>query len=88
MAAMVRAKAGKLERLPGWVTDNATSVRREAEPYRTMTPAERRAVTHQCCRSALTLLRRSGYAERALTLVDPLPSSTVAALARLRRREG
>jgi hypothetical protein len=70
------------------VTDNATSVRREAEPYRSMTPAQRREITHRCCRAAMALLRRSQHAERALSLVDPLPPSTVAALARLRRRAG
>lgn len=74
----------KLERLPAWVVDNATSVRREAEPYRAMTPAARWEITHRCCRAALSLLRRSPYAERALTLVDPLPPSTIQALARLR----
>jgi len=77
-----------LERLPGWVTDNLTSVRNEAEPYVAMTTAERRAIVHACCRSALELLRRSPHAERALSLVDPLPASTVAALARLRRTTG
>ena len=74
----------KLERLPAWVVDNATSVRREAEPYREMTSAARWEVTQRCCRAALSLLRRSPHADRALTLTDPLPPSTVQALARLR----
>ena len=74
----------KLDRLPGWVVDNATSVRREAEPYRDLTPAARWEITHRCCRAALSLLRRSPHAAQALNLVDPLPPSTVLALARLR----
>ncbi len=78
----------KLDRLPGWVVDNTTSVRREAEPYVAMTPAERRAIAHQCCRSALEMLRRSPFAERALELVDPLPESTLTALAKLRQSRG
>jgi hypothetical protein len=81
----VRHAAGvPLARLPGWVVDNATSVRREAEPYRSMTPAERWEITRRCCRSALAMLQRSPHAERALAHVDPLPPSTVEALARLR----
>lgn len=78
----------RLERLPGWVVDNTTSVRREAEPYVTMTPAERRAVAHQCCRAALEMLRRSPFADRALDLVDPVPESTRVALAKLRKSRG
>lgn len=71
-------------RLPGWVVDNATSVRREAEPYRAMTPAERWEIAQRCCRAAHAMLQRSPHAERALAHIDPLPSSTVEALARLR----
>ena len=87
LAAFSRVKHAaemKLDRLPAWVVDNATSVRREAEPYRALTPAARWEITRRCCRAALSMLRRSPHADRALTLVDPLPQSTIDALARLR----
>ncbi len=73
-----------LDRLPGWVIANDASVREEVEPYLDATPAQRLAATRACCRSAIGVLRYHFDPERALTWVDPLPDSTVAALARLR----
>lgn len=76
-----------LERLPGWVVDNATSVRQEVAPYVDATAAERWAATRQCCRAALTVLRYHFDPSRALAFVDPVPESTHRALERLRRAE-
>ncbi len=73
------------KKLPGWVVDNAESVRREAEPYRHMTPPERAAVMAAACRGAAKLLAARNDREALLRTRDPLPPSTVAALERLRR---
>ena len=70
--------------LPKWVTSNAESVREEAAPYVHLTPAERGALMAAACRAAARLLKARPDAERVLDLVDPLPKSTEAALARLR----
>jgi hypothetical protein len=72
--------------LPGWVVDNAESVRREAEPYRTMTPAGRAALLAAALRSAMRLLRCRSDARAALDHSDPLPESSLRALARLRQQ--
>jgi hypothetical protein len=74
----------KLDRLPGWVIDDATSVREEVAPYVGASSAERLAVTRACCRSAIRTLKYHFDPQRALAWSDPLPSSTRAALARLR----
>jgi len=74
----------RLERLPGWVVDNDTSVRREVSPYIGMTMAERWEVTRRCCRSARSLLRFHGDPQRALDHCDRLPESSIRALERLR----
>ena len=65
--------------------DDAESVRAEAEPYREMTPEQRGALMAAACRAAARMLRSREDAEAALTYEDPLPESTVLALARLRR---
>ena len=71
--------------LPGWVVGDADSVRAEAAPYREMTVDQRQILLAAACRAAARILRHREDAELALALVDPLPPSTVRALARLRR---
>ena len=71
--------------LPGWVVDNVESVRREAEPFRSMTAAERAVMLAAACRSAMRLLRCRSDAHEILDHTDPLPESSCHALARLRR---
>jgi hypothetical protein len=73
-----------LAKLPGWVVDDVTSVREEVAHLRNTTPAERWELARRCARDALWALRLGDRAERALEYRDPLPESTVAALARLR----
>lgn len=75
-----------LEKLPGWVVDDVTSVREEVAPYVGATPAELWRHTEDCARDAMWAVRASGLAERVLAYEDPLPASTIAALARLRAR--
>jgi hypothetical protein len=75
----------RLERLPGWVVDNATSVRDEVAPYVAMTRSERWAATRRCCQAAAAMLRFHRDPRRALEHRDPLPESTRRALDRLRR---
>lgn len=77
----------RLSRLPGWVVDNATSVADEAAPYVSMTAAQRWEATKRCCQAASAMLRFHRDPEVALMYRDPLPESSVAALARLRRAE-
>jgi hypothetical protein len=74
----------RLHKLPGWVTSNEESVRREAEPYRHMTPAERLALGARASRSALAVVMQSPHRHTALTYRDPLPATSQQALARLR----
>jgi hypothetical protein len=76
-----------LERLPGWVVDNATSIRAEVEPFRQMSMRERWDATIRCCAAASTMLRFNRRPERALEHRDPLPESSQRALRRLRASE-
>lgn len=71
-------------RLPGWVTSNAESVRRETEQSRTQTPEQRWADVVAACDTLRLYWSIPGYAERVKQAVDPLPASSVRALARLR----
>ena len=77
-----------LDELPGWVVDEAESVRREVEEWRGLTPAELWRLAEVCARDALWAAKASGQGERVLSYQDPLPESTVQALARLRREHG
>lgn len=79
-----------LSRLPGWVIDNAESVRREAVAYRGLSIEKKLELVASACRTAALLIRASPNRGRALSYVDPLPRTTVLALARLMRehREG
>ncbi|MEQ9077410.1 MAG: hypothetical protein RLP09_26350 [Sandaracinaceae bacterium] len=77
-----------LDELPGWVVDDAESVRREVEEWRGLTPAELWRLAELCARDALWAAKASGHGERVLSYQDPLPESTVQALARLRRQHG
>jgi hypothetical protein len=77
-----------LERLPGWVVDDVASVRREVAEWKGLSVADRWRLAHQCSRDAMWAIRAGGRAERILAHSDPLPDSTRAALARLRREAG
>ena len=71
--------------LPGWVVDDDASILNEMRDLVDTTPGERWQLARLCCRDALWAIRMSPVAERILAFQDPLPGSTVAALARLRR---
>ncbi len=70
--------------LPGWVIDDAESVREECAPYVAMPPAERMRILAGLLRDADRILAARADSEAALAWVDPLPESTVRALERLR----
>lgn len=74
----------RLEKLPGWVVDDVTSVREEMAPYVGASPASLWRHTEDCARDAMWAVRASPLAARVLAYQDPLPASTLAALARLR----
>jgi hypothetical protein len=74
--------------LPGWVIDNAASVRAEVAEWRHLSEAELWRLAVLCSRDTIWAIRASGEASRILERVDPLPSDTVEALARLRRQAG
>jgi len=74
--------------LPGWIEDNDSSVRREVAEWIGTSAAERWRLATLCCRDAIWAARASGDPQRVLDQVDPLPPTTVAALARLRRAAG
>jgi hypothetical protein len=75
-----------LAKLPGWVVDDVTSVRQEVAEWTSTTPAERWRLARLCSRDAMWAARASGDPQRILDHVDPLPETTVLALARLRRK--
>jgi len=77
-----------LRKLPGWVIDDVASVRQEVAEWRNTTAAERWRLAKACGRDAMWAARISGMRERILAQTDPLPESTLAALARLRREAG
>lgn len=70
--------------LPGWVTDNASSIREEAAPYIELSPEQRAGLLAAACRAGVRLLRARADAARILEHTDPLPVSSEQALARLR----
>lgn len=74
----------RLSKLPGWVVDDETSVRAEVEAWVDATAAQRWEATRRCARAAAAMLRFHRDRTRALEWVDPLPASTIQALARLR----
>jgi hypothetical protein len=65
---------------------SALSLMGEVEPYRCLTLADRARLLAAACRAGAELLRSRPDAERAAAFRDPLPESTVRALARLRAR--
>ena len=75
----------RLEKLPGWVADNAASIREEVAPYLCMTMSERWEATRRCCRAAAAMLGFQRDPGRAREYRDPLPASTRRALERRRR---
>lgn len=77
-----------LAKLPAWVVDDVASVREEVAEWVDLTPGERWKLAVLCSRDAIWAIRASGDAERVLAHEDPLPDSTIAALARLRRESG
>jgi hypothetical protein len=56
----------------------------EADFYRSLTPEQRAELLAAACRAGAALLRSRADAERAASFRDPLPESTLRALARLR----
>jgi hypothetical protein len=73
--------------LPKWAVDDRTSIEAEAAPYRDLTSQERARHLAAACRAAARLVLARSDARAALEYVDPLPNSTVTALARLRNLE-
>jgi hypothetical protein len=71
-------------KLPGWVIDNRASVRREAEPYRELTPEQGLAILDSLCQDAMHLLASRADREKVLEYRDRLPLSSQQALRRLR----
>jgi hypothetical protein len=74
-----------LAKLPGWVKDDATSVRDEVAEWIGTTAAERWRLAVLCSRDAMWAARASGHRDRILEHTEPLPASTERALERLRK---
>ena len=70
--------------LPGWVVDNRTSVLREAEPYRAMTCEQRLKLMSLLCDDAVKQVNAREDRDAVVRYREPLPQSSVEALARLR----
>lgn len=77
-----------LTKLPGLVVDNDTSVREEVAHLRGLSADDLWHLTIACSNDAMWATKLGGMMERGLAYVDPLPESTVSALARLRRQAG
>jgi hypothetical protein len=77
-----------LTKLPGWVVDDVSSVLAEVAEWRDTTIAERWRLAQACARDAIWAARASGMADRILEHEEPLPPSTLRALARLRVESG
>jgi hypothetical protein len=74
----------RLEKLPGWVVGDDASVRDEIADYVGATPERLWDLTRKCARSAVWALGFHPDRKATLDREDPLPASTLAALARLR----
>jgi hypothetical protein len=70
--------------LPGWVVADEESVREDVARYVGMSPAELWREVEDCARDAMWAVRASPFPERVLAYEEPLPESSVRALARLR----
>lgn len=70
--------------LPGWVVADEESVRDDVARYVGMSPAELWREVEDCARDAMWAVRASPFPERVLAYEEPLPESSVRALARLR----
>jgi len=77
-----------LAKLPGWIVEDEESVRAEVAEWIGTTAAERWKLAKLCAKDAVWAARLSGNRERILSSEDPLPASTIAALARLRAECG
>ena len=80
--------AWMLSKLPGWAIADDDSVREEVAEWKGLTPAELWKLAQLCARDAVWAARLSGRPQRVFDAVDPLPASSVAALARLRQAAG
>jgi hypothetical protein len=75
-----------LSKLPGWIIDDAESVREEVADWIDMTSAERWQLAKLCARDVVWAASASGRREQILAHQEPLPPSTIVALERLRRQ--
>lgn len=78
----------RLERLPGWVVDDETSVEEEVANYVDQSPERLWEMTRMCAKTAVWSLGFHTDRESLMSHSDPLPPSTVDALARLSRTAG
>ena len=77
-----------LSKLPGWAIDDDASVREEVAEWKGLTPVELWRLAKLCSRDVVWALRLCDHPERVLERSEPVPESTLAALARLRRASG
>ena len=73
-----------LSKLPGWAIDDDASILEEVAEWRGLTPAQLWRLAGLCARDAIWAAKVSGNAGKILAYEEPLPKSTVEALARLR----
>ncbi len=72
-----------MDSVPRWVVPEAESLEEEVAPYRSMSEEQRLTHLAAACRAGAKLLHLREDAAVALNYRDPLPASTVHALARL-----
>lgn len=78
----------KLAKLPGWIVPNEQSVWEETADSRAMSPNARVALLAALCRAGAKLLAMNDRRDYVLHYREPLPASSEAILARLRRTAG
>ncbi len=72
------------ESLPAFARGDAVSVAYEARDYRDRTPAERAWMVGAACRAAARMIALRDDGDTVLDFRDPVPASSLKALARLR----
>lgn len=73
-----------LRKLPGCVVSDEQSVRADVARYVGMSPSALWHEVEDCARDAMWAVRASPFPARVLAYEEPLPESSVRALARLR----
>lgn len=85
-ASLERTIVGMTMTLPPSLRKDLHTAEEDVAWARTLTPEQRLEVVASLCRDAMAILMLNPKSDRVLSVRDPLPESTVRALARLHQR--